>query len=90
MAGAAPGLATVRSEYIRATQPLVPPSPKIPLLGTTWYRCGPGYWARRGTIVTGVLLLVDIIFASGSAGRIRAASPDEWAGTRSPVVTHAR
>ena len=50
----------MRSEYIRATHPLGPPIPKIPLLGTTWYRRGVGYWLRRAGVVLIVLLIVAI------------------------------
>ncbi|MBC7724910.1 MAG: hypothetical protein H7146_09210 [Burkholderiaceae bacterium] len=50
----------MRSEYIRSTHPVGPPVPKLPLLGTTWYRRGVGYWLRRAGVVLFVLLILAI------------------------------
>ena len=51
----------MRSEYIRSTHPAGPPVPKLRLLGTSWYRRGVGYWARRGWLTLVYLLLLGLI-----------------------------
>lgn len=51
----------MRSEYIRSTQPAGPPTPKLRLLGTTWYRRGPSYWARRAWLTFAYLVLLALV-----------------------------
>lgn len=57
----------MRSEYIRNTRPAGPPIPKIRLLGTSWYRRGVGYWARRaGLSLLYLLLLAMVLLVVGA------------------------
>lgn len=51
----------MRSEHIRPTRAAGPPIPKIRLLGRSWYRRGPGYWARRAGLT--FVYLVSASFA---------------------------
>lgn len=74
----------MRSEYIRSTAAAGPP---IPILGTSWYRRGASYWARRAAVSL-VMLLILALFAV-AVGAIIEAIATSLEGTVRVVVLAA-
>jgi hypothetical protein len=46
------------SDATRRVSRTGPPVPRIPVLGTTWYRRGPGYWIRRAGASAAVFVML--------------------------------